>query len=98
MKRVQYIGTNMDGMWLPGDVAFAPRMGAAVEVEDELARDLLSREYEGKPEWRLETKTRSSSSSSKPRSSRSSSSRTTTTPTPATPAEPTPAPADTEES
>lgn len=94
MKRVQYIGTNSDGMWLPGDVAFAPRMGAAVEVEDDLARDLLSREYEGKPEWRLEPKTRASSS--KPRSSRSS--RTTTTPTPATPAEPTPAPADTEES
>lgn len=54
-KKLQYIGPHTAGIFLPGDV-FVPRMGAGVEVDDDLADELLAREEDGKSTWRLAPK------------------------------------------
>lgn len=51
-KKIQYVGPHTAGIFLPGDI-FVERMGAPVEVDDELAAELLAREEGGKPTWRL---------------------------------------------
>lgn len=85
MKRLQYIGSHTAGIFLPGDI-FVTRMGAGVEVEDELAADLLKREEDGKPQWRVEPKSRNTSSSSSSRTkTRSSKDTTNRDPRPAVP-------------
>jgi hypothetical protein len=73
MKKLQYIGPQHGGLFLPagqGGEVHVARMGAGVEVEDKLAAELLARfEYDddGKPQktWRLAPRERATPKSTK---------------------------------
>jgi hypothetical protein len=59
MKKLQYIGPQHGGLFLPagqGGEVHAARMGAGVEVEDDLAAELLARTEDGEKTWRLAPK------------------------------------------
>jgi hypothetical protein len=47
--KITYVGTHTGGVYLPGDVYV--EHGQAVDVDQPLADDLLSRVEDGTPQW-----------------------------------------------